>query len=287
MFGRIRESKAGSPEAIGMGLILVGLIMFAVIFIVAFNVLRDPVGTYDGWFPEEEVVVAEEPIAEPEEAAEPVAAYRFVAETTVSEPAEGEEFVEPRATYRVVFEDRSEPGDAEIVQRTWDLGDGSEAGGPVVNYRYESSGVYSVLLTVADDNGLVSEVEGDVEVPEDGRSFGRVDAADELDLAGLETAVEDAVGTLETSLADTLDSVGSAARSTSVVVLFALAAIAATIVAWRVTRSGVMLLRPSSGMAMKVKSADMHIDVSRQPLEESIDDQLAEASSRDSELLEV
>ena len=66
--------------------------------------------------------------------------------------------------------------------------------------------------------------------PEEGRSFGRVESEESLDLSGIESAVEDAVTTLEASIDDTLDSVGSTARSLGVIVLFALAAIATTVV---------------------------------------------------------
>jgi hypothetical protein len=127
-------------------------------------------------------------------------------------------------------------------------------------------------------------------VPEEGRTFGRIDASDEIDLSGIESAVEDAVGTLEESIDDTLDSIGSAARSTAIIVLFALAAIATTVVAWRLTRSGIMLLQPAQSMRMKVKSADMHVEVGRTPLTELADAELIEKDEVDDhepELIDV
>lgn len=279
MFERVRGMKASSPETIGAVLVLIGLVLFLVIFLVVYPALSDPVGTYDRWFPEsEEPAAAAEPAAEEEETpAEPVAAFRFVTEAIVSEVPveeveEGAEPEERSATYRVTLEDRSEPGDAEIVSWTWELGDGREARGALVNRTYEGPGVYPVRLSIEDANGLESEVEGDVEVPEEGVISGRIEAEEALDLTGIESAIEDAVVALEGSIDDTLDSVGSTARSSGVVALFALAAIATTVVAWRVTRSGVMLLRPNQRMRLKVKSADMHVDVAGAPLEETLPD---------------
>ena len=116
----------------------------------------------------------------------------------------------------------------------------------------------------------MAEVEGEIEVPEEGRSFARVQSEEDLDLSGLESAVEDAVIALEESVDDTLDSIGSASRSVVVVVLFALAAIAATVVAWRVTRSGIMLLRPAEKMRLRVKSADLYVDMGNERLEDAV-----------------
>ena len=61
-----------------------------------------------------------------------------------------------------------------------------------------------------------------------------------------------------------------------VVTLFALAAIATTIVAWRVTRSGVMLLRPQP-VSFKVKSADMQVDLGNKPLDEVVEEEMERA----------
>jgi len=275
MFDRIRRSKASSPEVMGGLLVGIGLVLFLFVFLAVYPVLSDPVGSYDQWFPEnEEAPVSVAAVVEEDDAAnEPVAAFRFVAESIRIEPEavegeEPEEFEEPQFLHKVSFEDRSELGDAEIVSWEWDLGDGSERRGAFVEHTYEGPGVYPVLLRIEDESGLVGEVEGDVEVPEEGGSFGRVESEEDLDLSGIESAVEDAVVTLEESVADTLDSVGSAAKSVVVVVLFALAAITATVVAWRVTRSGILLLRPAEKMRIKVKSADMHVDIGNDPLEE-------------------
>lgn len=287
MFDRIRKSTTSSPEAIGGLLVVIGLVMFILVFLVVYPVLSDPVGRYDKWFPEDEeasatVVSVDE---ETDTANGPTAAFRFVAEpirvedqaNEGEEGEEGAEFEGPQFSYQVSFEDRSEPGDADIASWAWDLGDGSEKRGAFVEHTYEGPGVYSVLLNIEDENGVVDEVEGDIEIPEEGRSFGRVESEEDLDLSGIESAVEDAVVTLEESVDDTLDSVGSAARSAVIVVLFALAAITATVVAWRVTRSGIMLLRPAEKLRLKVKSADMRVDIGKDPIEDVIADRTQDA----------
>lgn len=286
MFERVRAMKASSPETIGGVLVFIGLVLFILVFFTVYPALRDPVGTYDKWFPEsdEPIVSTNTVVEETEASVEPIAAFRFVAETIMPEVEEGAEIEVPLAIYEVSFEDTSEPGDADISTQEWDFGDGNEARGAIVNHVYRDPGVYPVRLTIADDNGMTSKVEGDVEVPEEGRSFGRVESEESLDLSGIESAVEDAVATLEASIDDTLDSVGSTARSLGVIVLFALAAIATTVVAWRVTRSGVMLLRPAQKMRLRVKSADMHVDIGRAPIEEAMGDRPSEEELLEDEL---
>lgn len=275
MFDRIRAWGLSSPGTIGVLLVTTGLVLFLVVFFAVFPVLSDPVGTYDRWFPD-----AEEPAAEPAAVIEeeaptgPTAVFRFVAETVGTDGGDGEEgdpeAEYPEAEYRVSFEDRSELGDAEITRRTWDLGDGSAGRRPSFDHVYPGPGSYPVRLEIEDANGMTSAVEGDIEVPDEGRSSGRIAAEEDLDLSGIEAAVEDAVVTLEGSVEDTLDSFATASRSFVVVILFALAAIASTIVAWRVTRAGVLLLRPAEKMRLKVKSADMHLDMGGAPPEDQV-----------------
>jgi PKD repeat protein len=215
----MREASATSPGVIGLVLVLIGMLLFLVVFFTAFPVLSDPVGTYDEWFPDDESATPAD-----EDVEGPLAVWRYEADSD-------------DGIFRVRFEDRSEPGDAPIVEQTWDLGDGTEAQGPAVNHRYREPGVYPVRLKVEDENGETSKVEDDVEVPELGRTFGRAEAEKGLDLSGIESAVEDAVETMEAEVEDSFDSI-------FVIALFGLAAIATTVVAWRITRSGVMLLRP-------------------------------------------
>lgn len=55
--------------------------------------------------------------------------------------------------------------DGDIVDRRWDMGDGSvEKVGPIVEYAYGKVGTYTVTLTVEDDGGLTSSVSVKVEV---------------------------------------------------------------------------------------------------------------------------
>lgn len=267
MFERFR-GRASSPQVLGVVLVVVGLLMFVAVFLAAFPVLSDPVGAYDEWFPQEEEAAAEVVVEEVEAPAGPTAAFRYVAEAVFEEPEEESE-VEPAATYSVAFEDRSEPGDAAIVAWTWDFGDGEESDRPRAEHRYEGPGAYQVRLEVQDENGEVGNVEGDIEVPEEGRNSDRIED-DSLDLSGIESAVEDAVVALEGSVDDTLGTVRDTSRNMGVVTLFALAAIATTVVAWRLTRSGVMLLRPAQEMRLKVKSADMHVDIGKETLVEAV-----------------
>ena len=279
MVERMRGLRATSPDTLGAILVLIGLVMFVIVFVVAFPVLSDPVGAYDGWFPEADEPQVTETTAV-EDPAGPEAVFRYVAETTFIEPEEGSE-AEPVFTYRVTFEDRSEPGDAEIVAWRWDLGDGAEADRRTVNHRYEGPGAYEIRLDIEDANGETAKVEGEIDVPEDGTSSGRIES-DSIDLSGIESAVEDAVVALEDSVDDTLGTMRDTSRNMGVVTLFALAAIATTIVAWRVTRSGVMLLRPQP-VSFRVKSADMHVDIGDKPLREVVEDQV----EREPELIDV
>ena len=48
---------------------------------------------------------------------------------------------------------RSRDPDGSIVSYEWNLGDGSSADGPMVEYTYETAGIYRVTLTVTDDGG--------------------------------------------------------------------------------------------------------------------------------------
>jgi len=276
MLHRIGRWRFSPSETLGGVLVFIGLTLFVVVFLAVFPVLRDPVGTYDRWFPEDE---SSEPTAESEaeevpDPESPVAAFRYVVETTIEggEGGEGGESGEPGeriSEFRVSLEDRSEPGDSDIATWMWDLGDGTEADGSNIDHTYEGPGVYPVRLEVVDDNGESSAVEGEVEVPEEGRAFGRFEAEEGLDLSGIESAAEDAIATLETSIDDTLDSFASASRSVAIMVLFGLAAIATTVVAWRVTRAGVMLLGPAQKMRLNVKAADIRVDTGKTEVEDA------------------
>jgi heme/copper-type cytochrome/quinol oxidase subunit 2 len=48
--------------------------------------------------------------------------------------------------------------DGTIVNYFWDFGDGNNASGEVINYTYVSGGVYTITLTVTDDDGEAANV---------------------------------------------------------------------------------------------------------------------------------
>ena len=51
------------------------------------------------------------------------------------------------------FTSTSTDSDGSVVDWSWDFGDGSSASGESVAHEYAASGVYSVSLTVADNDG--------------------------------------------------------------------------------------------------------------------------------------
>lgn len=281
MFDRLKDRFA-SPDFLGVFLVVVGLLMFVAIFFVAFPVLSNPVAAYDEWFPQDDSPV-ESVVEEVAAPAGPVAAFRFEADSVFFEPEEGSE-EEPQATYTVRFDDRSEAGDAEIVAWAWEFGDGAESSRPNAVHEYEGPGAYEVRLEVEDLNGETSTVVGEIEVPEEGINSGRIEG-EGIDLGAIEAAVEDAMVALEGSVDDTLGTIRDTSRNMGVVTLFALAAIATTVVAWRLTRAGVMLLRPAQEMRLKVKSADMHVDIGKEHLVEAISHD--EVDDAEKQLVEV
>jgi PKD repeat protein len=56
--------------------------------------------------------------------------------------------------------------DGRIVSYTWDLGDGTAAGGVDVAHSYSAAGSYQVILTVTDDGGLSDSATQTVQVDE-------------------------------------------------------------------------------------------------------------------------
>ena len=54
--------------------------------------------------------------------------------------------------------------DGAIVDWTWDFGDGTSGGGPVVEKAYDTAGSYRIVLTVTDDRGATDSASTDIEV---------------------------------------------------------------------------------------------------------------------------
>ena len=229
-------------------MVLVGLGFFVVVFIALFPVLTNPRGAYDRWFPSEEVVieVATESADVGDQAVGPTARFRWEAVAIDS--------VDP-PLYRIRLTSESLPGDSALAVWRWELGDGSTRTGESVTHDYPAIGSYTIALSVEDENGEVDAVRGAVSVPEVATvygSSGRIDEVFNLDGGfdsledGISDSLEDAVGSVGDEITNTLDgalgSIGTTVRGGVVVALFALAALSATLVAWRIARIGVMLL---------------------------------------------
>jgi gliding motility-associated-like protein len=61
----------------------------------------------------------------------------------------------------VNFKSVSTPGESEIVKTSWDFRNGNYDEGTSVNYKYNRTGQYDVLLKVTDSNGCFSQLESD------------------------------------------------------------------------------------------------------------------------------
>ncbi|MGI9606376.1 MAG: PKD domain-containing protein [Acidimicrobiales bacterium] len=244
----VRESR-DPRELIGGAMVVVGLVFFVIIFIVLFPVLTNPAGAYDRWFPNdgEETVASgsEAPVVE-RIVAGPTAQFRWeVVDVDGIEPAPN----------RVRLTSEAVAGDAAITAVRWGLGNGATATGPSIEYDYPAPGSYSIALLVEDANGRIDEVRGVVAVDELRAvlgSSGRVDATSSGEFSldnlgdGISDSLEGAVGDVGDDITNTIDSafgsIGSTFRGAVVVVLFTLSALAATMVAWRTARIGVMLM---------------------------------------------
>ncbi|RLF60010.1 MAG: hypothetical protein DRN25_03385 [Thermoplasmata archaeon] len=54
--------------------------------------------------------------------------------------------------------------DGNIVNYTWDFGDGKNGSGMIVNHTYATNGTYNVTLTVMDDDGLIDRISEDITI---------------------------------------------------------------------------------------------------------------------------
>jgi hypothetical protein len=148
--------------------------------------------------------------------------------------------------YRIRLESTSIPGQADLVAWRWDFGDGTSSGGETAIHDYDQYGTYFVTLTVEDAAGATDSLAGEVAIPGVDQTSGTSGQVDELLSLDIESSLSDAVGSVGDEISATIDgalgSIGRTAQGAVVVFLFALAAIATTIVAWRIARVGVMVL---------------------------------------------
>ena len=137
----------------GATLITLGVVLFAVVALLAFFMIRDPGGYYDNWVPDDETEG-------------PEASYDWTS-----------------TGLAVTFTDTSEPGDASIDRWQWDFGDGDVSSEPNPTHRFTEAREWNVTLDVVDDNNLSSSAEGTVEIEatEDRAGDGSIGLADMAD----------------------------------------------------------------------------------------------------------
>lgn len=228
-------------------MVLVGLAIFLVVFAVLFPILTNPAGAYDRWFPPETVEITD-PVDDSNapSLAGPTAQFRW--ETVAIERSDP-------SVYRIRLTSESLAPTSELVDIRWDFGDGRSASGASVAHDYAEIGSYTISLRVEDAVGQVDSVRGTVVVEEATSLFGAAGRVDEIldsdrgldtfsdDISeSLEGAVGDVGDEITNSLDSALGSIGTTVRGGVVVALFSMASLAATIVAWRTARIGVMLL---------------------------------------------
>lgn len=136
------KSEHPSERFWGSGLITLGLVLFAVVSLLSFAMIRDPGGYYDEWVPTDEVEG-------------PEASYDWAS-----------------SGLAVEFIDTSEIGDTPIQRWKWDFGDGESSDMSNPSHTFADAGEWDVTLDVTDEGGRVSKAEGTVEVEVGGNSTG-------------------------------------------------------------------------------------------------------------------
>lgn len=155
----VENSAHGAERWWGSALVTLGIVLFAVIGLVAFAMIRDPGGYYDDWVPDDGIDV-------------PEASYEWAS-----------------VGLEVTFTDTSEIGDAPIDRWRWDFGGGDVSSEPNPTHQFTEAGEWDVTLDVVDDNGRSSKAAGTVEV--DAASAGAGDAS--IGLADMADKVVDSV----------------------------------------------------------------------------------------------
>ncbi|MGB0653122.1 MAG: PKD domain-containing protein, partial [Thermoplasmatota archaeon] len=70
----------------------------------------------------------------------------------------------PKTLEELEFVDVSDTGDARILSRAWDLGDGTSTGGQTILHTYRASGTFTVKLTLTAEDGETAQVSKQVKV---------------------------------------------------------------------------------------------------------------------------
>ncbi|MCP3973839.1 MAG: PKD domain-containing protein [bacterium] len=251
------ERRPQWTTMMGSGLVLAGLALFMVVFFTLFPILTNPVNAYNNWFPEEERPTAPL-VAASADQTDPIA--RFGWEAIVVEA------LEP-PVYRVRLQSTSVDGSAAIDQWQWDFGDSSGDRGDRVVHDYSEYGAYVVTLTVVDTDGRADTVSGEIAVPGLASAEGGVGLVNEFLDIDIDSSIQDAVGSVGAEIRSSIDgavgSIGASARGAVVVFLFIMAAIATTIVAWRVARIGVMILNGAPVQPPKPPPSPDYDDIDR------------------------
>ncbi len=236
------ERRPQWTTMMGSGLVLAGLILFMVVFFTLFPILTNPVSAYDNWFPVEEE--AADPVVATPDQESPIARFSWEAVAV--------ETLEP-PVYRVRLQSTSIDGAADIEQWQWDFGDLSGDRGDRVIHDYADFGAYIVTLTVVDTAGRADTVSGEIAVPGISSTTGAAGLVNEFIDLDIDASIQDAVGSVGAEIRSSIDgavgSIGASARGAVVVFLFVMAAIATTVVAWRVARIGVMILTGGAARA--------------------------------------
>jgi len=126
----------------GSALITLGVVLFAVVGLLAFSMIRDPGRYYEEWVPTDEIEG-------------PEASYEWAS-----------------TGLEVNFADTTEIGDAPVRRWQWDFDDGDMSNEPNPTHRFTEAGEWHVTLDVVDEDGRSSKAEGSVEIDAAGDSTG-------------------------------------------------------------------------------------------------------------------
>jgi hypothetical protein len=202
-------------------LIVLGVGLLGVAFVAAFLIVRDPGASFDRWVPAEDVQG-------------PEASFTWAS-----------------SDRRVELSDTSSPGDADLVGRVWDFGDGTASEEPNPVHEYGEDGEYTIRLEVTDTTGQTSRAEAGVGVQ-----------------AGTENSGQGELGLTE--LADSVTAtVERLAKGIGVVLLVIGLFVVMVMAGGRLLKHGVRALRPiPERISIKVRPRELerevHLDLTQQ-----------------------